>query len=232
MKMPGILRLCIHDMRMQFRYGIYYGYAFVVAFYLLILVWLGEYFPSWIPGLIIFTDPSVLGFFFLGALMMLEKGENTRAALSITPLDPAQYFWSKTITLTMVSVLAVCTIAPFLHTDINWSLLLIAITLTSVQFIAIGVPAALHFKSVTSYLMGAAGFLTPVVAPAFIALMEPMPTWTIVIPAVSQFKLILVATGASEADWTVTAAMLVIATLAATASIWWALSRLNWVENA
>ena len=54
-------------------------------------------------------------------------------------------------------------------------LLLSTVALTSVQYIGIGVPIALRFKTVSGYLMGSAGFLTPVIAPAFLALLDPFP---------------------------------------------------------
>lgn len=211
--------LIAHDARLQWRYGIYIAYAFVIVFYVLMLVQLGQYLPDWMPALVIFTDPSVLGFFFLGALMMLEKAENTRSALAVAPISAADYLWAKTITLTLVALAAVLVIAPFVHSTINWWLLITIVTLTSLQFIGIAVPAALYFKTVTGYLIGSAGFLAPIIGPGFIALLDPMPVWAILIPAASQFKLILVATGTHSASLNEIAFMLIVSTIAAVAAI-------------
>lgn len=82
----------------------------------------------------------------------------------------------------------------------NAVLLAVTIILTSIQYIGIGVPIARRFKTVSGYLMGSAGFLTPLIAPAFLALLDPFPTWPTIIPAVSQFRLMLVATGAAETN--------------------------------
>ena len=47
--------------------------------------------PDWAAAFIIFTDPAALGFFFLGALMMLERSEGVRTALATTPLSLLDY---------------------------------------------------------------------------------------------------------------------------------------------
>lgn len=222
-----LVTLMRHDARLQWRYGIYIAYAFVIGFYVLMLIQLGNYLPGWMPALVIFTDPSVLGFFFLGALMMLEKAENTRNALAVAPLSAANYFWSKTITLTVIALIAALVMAPFVHGDVNWLLLVAAVTLTSVQFIGVAVPAALHFKTVTGYLIGSAGFLTPVIGPGFIALLDPMPFWATLIPAASQFKLILVATGTHGASTLEISLMLLVSAVVAIAATLWALNVLG-----
>lgn len=215
-----------HDARQQFRYGIYAAYAFVIGFYITVLVFAADFLPTWLPGLIVFTDPAVVGFFFLGALMLLEKGENVRTALAITPISASDYFWSKTVTLTGLAFVSVLVLSLFFHQSSNLPLLMSAVVLTSVQFLGLGVITAYRFKTVTSYLMGAAGFLTPVIAPGFMALLDPMPVWAIVIPAASQFRLILLAIGYGSASTFEIAAMFAVAGIAAAVCVLLALRRL------
>lgn len=222
-----LIALAANDFRLQFRYGIYYAYAFVIAFYAVVLVWGGVYLPPWIGALVIFTDPTVIGFFFLGALMMLEKGENTRSALAMTPISASNFFWAKCLTLTSVSLVAVTVLTPFLHAGVNWPILASAVALSSIFFLGIGVPAALYFKSVTSFLIGASGWLIPVVIPGFIALRDPMPVWAIAIPTASQFKLILIATGTGSASTGEIVAMFAVCLVAMAAAAWLAISRLK-----
>lgn len=211
----ALATLVKNDARQQFRYGIHAAYAFVIGFYICVLVFAADFLPNWMPGLIVFTDPAVVGFFFLGALMLLEKGENVRTALAVTPISASDYFWSKTITLTGLAVLSVLVLSLFFHHGSHLPLLMSAVILTSVQFLGLGILTAYRFKTVTSYLMGAAGLLTPVVAPGFLALLDPMPLWAIIIPAASQFRLILVAIGYGSATMFETIAMFTVAILAA-----------------
>ena len=215
--------LIAHDARLQYRYGIYLAYGFVVCFYTAVLVWGGRWLPDWAPAFIIFTDPAALGFFFLGALMMLEKSERVRAALAVAPLRAVDYYGAKLVTLTGLALAACAIILLFLPTSADPALLLTAVALTSVQYIGIGVPIALRFRTVSGYLVGSAGFLTPLIAPGFLALFDPMPIWLLPIPAVSQFRLMLVATGAAAASLPELALMLLVCLAAAAGASWLAL---------
>lgn len=214
-----IAALVALDARLQLRYGIYYAYVVVVAFYVAVLVYAGPFLPRQAAGLIIYSDPAVLGFFFLGALMMLEKAEAARTALAMTPVTASDYVWSKALTLTAVAVVAVAIIGALAQGAVNWPLLIAATVLTSVQFIGIGVPIALRFRTVTAYLVGSGVLLLPVVLPAGLALLEPMPRWAIVVPAASQLRLVLVGSGAAKAGAGEIAAMLAVGALAAAAGL-------------
>jgi fluoroquinolone transport system permease protein len=208
-----------HDVRLQYRYGIYAAYAVVVALYVGVLLAAGEQLPDWATAFIIFSDPAALGFFFLGALMMLERSEGVRVALATTPIAPMDYLWAKMLTLTGLALVA-CLALFLAHRSGDPVLLSVAVALTSFQFIGIGVPIALRFRTVSGYLMGSTGFLTPVIAPAFLALLDPFPLWLAVIPSVSQFRLMLVATDAATAGPAEIAAMVIVCLVAALAAFW------------
>lgn len=214
-----VMALLRHDARLQLRNGIYGAYAFVVALYAALLVWAGVALPTWVPAVLIFTDPAALGFFFLGALMMLERSERVRIALAVSPLSAGEYLLAKVLTLTLVALAACAILIAVTPARDDPSLLLLAVALTSVQYVGIGVPIAVRFRTVNAYLIGSAGFLTPIVAPAFLALLDPFPTWTVLIPAVSQLRLMLVATGARAAGAAEVSAMLLVSTVAAAAAV-------------
>lgn len=220
---PRALTLIGHDARLQYRYGIYVAYAFVVVFYIAALVGGRALLPPWAVALIIFTDPAAVGFFFLGALMMLEKAERVRAAFAVSPVSPADYLVGKTVTLTTVALAASAIIMVVAHDVANPALLLVAVVLTSVAYVGIGIPIALRFKTVNGYLVGSSGFLIPVIAPGFLALLDPTPLLVLVIPAAAQFKLILVAIGAGTADAIELSLALGISAAAAAGAMWLAL---------
>ncbi|MCF6327460.1 MAG: hypothetical protein L3J21_09235 [Devosiaceae bacterium] len=189
-----------HDILLQFRNGIYLAYGFVLAIYGIVLFSLGQYLPTWVVVLFVYSDPSALGVFFLGALIMLEKGEDTQRALAITPISASAYFWSKILTLTFASLIAASIIGIIFHPLLNWPLFLTTVTLVSISFIAIGFPIANMFPTVTSYMMGAGAIFIPIVIPMFFALMQPFPLWAQFIPAAAHFRLILASFGAYEID--------------------------------
>lgn len=216
-----------HDLRQQWRNGIFLAYGFVIGFYVVVLVQFGAVLPDWLIGVIIYTDPAVVGFFFLGALIMLERGEGVHAALAVTPLRAMQYLAAKTVTLTLLSSIAVLVLAAMVHGAVNIPLLVTATALTSLTYLGFGVPAAFFFRTVTGYLIGAAGWLLPISAPAFIALIDPMPVWAIAIPTASQLRLVLVSLGFSKASAPEIFAMLAVSAGFAVAALWWGKARLT-----
>lgn len=227
MNAAGYASLLRHDVRLQWRYGIYAAYGVVLAMYVALLAWGGERLPAWMAGVLIFTDPAALGFFFLGALMMLERSEDVRTALAVSPLRPGEYLASKMVTLTIMVLIACGVLSVAAKSDGRHGLLLFSIALTSIQYIGIGVPIALRFKTVSAYLVGSASFLTPLIAPGFLALLDPLPAWMQAIPAVAQLKLILVATGAATASPTAIATMLLVSAGAAAGATFIALRALR-----
>jgi fluoroquinolone transport system permease protein len=221
------LTLIRQDVRLQFRYGIYAAYAVVVALYVTMLLLAGPLLPAWVPALIIFTDPAALGFFFLGALLMLEKSEGVRAALAASPVTAADYLTGKMVTLVGMSLVSCVILLPFIHSVPNPILLLLTVALTAIQYVGIGVPIALRFRTVNEYLVGSAAFLTPVIAPGLLALLDPFPLWLAVLPAASQFRLLLIAGGAVVATPVEVAVCLAFTVLAAMGALALALRSLR-----
>ncbi len=219
--------LVVHETRLQYRYGIYLAYAFVVAFYVAILYWGAAYLPAVFIAFVIYSDPAVLGFFFLGALMMLEKAESVRTALSVTPVTVRDYFYAKALPLILLGLVAVSIMAPLIHDAIDWPVLLAAVLVTSLTYLGIGVPIALHFRTVTSYLMGSAGLLLPVILPAFLAFLDPAPVWALFIPTSAQLRLIMNGVGATHDSPLTLVLMLVVSLAGAGVAVWYGLKRLE-----
>lgn len=186
-------KLLLNDFQLQWRYRIIAAYTVVIGLYAAIIIFLGSALPHWVTAIIIYSDPAVLGFFFLGGLMMLEKSENVRTALAMSPITAAQYLGTKTISLTTLAVVAVCLLA--IAAQLTWQnivLVAFATICTSIMFIAAGAVAALKFKTVSGYLIGSVPIITPLVAPAALLLFEPLPLLFYAIPPVAQLKLLLI----------------------------------------
>jgi fluoroquinolone transport system permease protein len=217
--MSTLATLLRHDLRLQYRYGIYVAYGVVVALYTLALVALGPSVPDWVVALIVFSDPSALGFFFLGGLMLLEKGEGVRAALAVSPASARAYLLAKAATLTGLALLAVVVLGVAKSGSVRWELLLPTVVLTSAFYIGIGAGFALRFRTVNGYMLGSAALLLPIIAPALLALLEPMPLLLAVIPPVAQFRLMLTAFGYGSASTVDIAVMLAVLLVAASAGL-------------
>ncbi len=219
--------LVAYETRLQYRYGIYAAYAFVVAFYIFILVWGGAYLSPAIIAFVIYSDPAVLGFFFVGALMMLEKAEGVRLALSVTPMTARDYFFAKSLPLTLLGLVAVAALAPLVHGVTNWPVLMGAVLATAFAYFGIGVPIALRFRTVTSYLIGSAGLMIPIILPAFLAFLDPLPVWAQILPTTAQLRLLMIGVGAVTDPLESIILMFAISTLTAVAAIMFGIGQLD-----
>lgn len=77
------LNIFLYDVRYQFKYGFYFLYTVVSIVYIVILLFIPEDFLRPIASIIILTDPAALGFFFIGGMVLLERGEGLHSYFSL-----------------------------------------------------------------------------------------------------------------------------------------------------
>ncbi len=143
-----------YDILFQFRHGFYYAYLFISLVYIGILNFIPDAVNTKASVIIILTDPSVLGAFFIGAIFILEKTQNTIEGLFTTPIKVSEYILGKILSLTMLSTLS-CILIVLMgsHEQINFFLFLIGVILTSILFSLIGFILALYAKTVNQYFL-------------------------------------------------------------------------------
>lgn len=159
--------VCIkNDYRLQFRHGFYYVYALLSVLYIIILRSLPEDLSDFILPLIVFTDPAVVGFFFIGGIIFLEKEENTLKSLFVTPINLWDYLFAKVISLTTLAVITsfIITIAVK-GTSFQPLLLFIGIVLTSFIFTFLGLVTASRFNTINKYFILSIIFILPLFLP-------------------------------------------------------------------
>ncbi|MFZ7102880.1 MAG: ABC transporter permease [Peptococcaceae bacterium] len=150
-----------NDIYLQIRYGFYGVYLIVTVVYILLLKNIPDYFLSLALPFIIFSDPAFLGFYFIGGLVLLEKGENVLEYLVSTPLREREYIFAKIVSLTILALLASLAVAFFTaagHFKV-W-LLVAGVLLSSVFYTAIGFIAVARFRTVNEYLMSSLVYMT------------------------------------------------------------------------
>jgi fluoroquinolone transport system permease protein len=133
--------------------------------------------------LVIFNDPALLGFLFVGVMVLFEKNENTLQALAVTPIKISQYIFSKSITLTVVSL--VCCYAMVLAgygLGFNFIHFTFGTVLTTLIFSMLGFVAVAGQTSFNKYILRALGFILFLTLP-FLGYFEILPeTWFILFP--------------------------------------------------
>lgn len=152
--MKRLIRSIIGDVFLQMKYGFYAVYAFITIIYIILLKQLPDKFLGIILPFIIFSDPSVLGFYFISGLVLLEKGERTLMYLVSTPLRTREYLWSKMISLTLLSIATSSIIIMFSYgLKFNLPIFILGVSLTSFLFILIGFIAVAKFPTINEYIL-------------------------------------------------------------------------------
>lgn len=156
------------DTKFQFKQGFYLIYIILTLIYMIAVSKLPDNINSIIVPLIIFSDPSVIGFFFIGGIIMLEKGQGVLELLTITPLKTKEYLISKVISLTLVATFA-GTLIAMINTKGGFDiiLLIIGIILCSTFFTLYGVICAAGCKTMNQYFVRMIPYMIIIIIPCF-----------------------------------------------------------------
>lgn len=149
-----ILNIVLYDLKFQFKYGFYFAYLFVGIFYIAILRFLPVGFQNPAAQFIIYTDTSLLGFMFIGGIILLEKSQNTLEFLFVTPMKISEYIISKLISLTFMALLiSFLIIFSGYGFNINYLSFISGIVLNSILITELGIIVGAHSKTINHYLI-------------------------------------------------------------------------------
>ncbi len=174
----------LNDIKYQAKYGFYLLYAFITLLYLCILALVSGEHKGITASIILLSDPAALGFFFIGGIWLLEKGEGVHRLYSVSPLRPLEYCMAKVFSLSLISVLTGLLITLFgLPAPVNYPLLTFGLLLGSGFFTLTGLYIATYAKSVNHYMIIGVIPGTMLIAPAIMTafgiehfLLELFPT--------------------------------------------------------
>jgi fluoroquinolone transport system permease protein len=145
----------------------------------------------------IFMDPTMLGFFFVGGIVLLERSDKTLSALFTSPITPAGYMMAKVLSLSFLATLAAQVIA-FLAVGTAYRPLLLAlgVALSAAVFTLIGLAAVTRFHTVSAYLMGSVVYMLPFALPLLSFFGLVTTPWMYLLP--SQGTIVLTAASFSS----------------------------------
>ncbi|MDP3437686.1 MAG: hypothetical protein Q8S04_10620 [Bacteroidales bacterium] len=187
-----LLNAIISDIRFQSKQGFYLVYVIITVMYLIILSLLPESFLRIALPLVVFSDPSVLGLFFIGGIIMLEKGQGVIQVLVVSPLTTGEYIIAKVISLSVVAVAAASAITILSSSEtINWFLFLTSVVLTSGIFTLFGVVINAGCNNVNQYILKTIPYMLLLVLPCFSILGSPLLYPLTLVPSVAALRLML-----------------------------------------
>jgi fluoroquinolone transport system permease protein len=180
------------DVKFQVKQGFYAVYIIITLIYMLIIYQLPEQMGKMLVPLIIYFDPSIVGFFFIGGIVMLEKSQGVLDYLVVTPLRSKEYLMAKAISLTVLAIVASSVIALVTYKEaVHWPLLILGIGMSSLLFTLYGFFVAAKCKSVNEYFVKMIPYMFLIVLPCFLMFIESPYSWIFnIFPSVAGLKVV------------------------------------------
>jgi fluoroquinolone transport system permease protein len=164
--MRRLLRTIGWDLLLQLRSQIITVAIIITAAYTLVFKLLARDGFDEILVVLIFSDPAMIGFIFIGALVLFEKGSGTIDALIVTPLKKTEYLFSKVISLGIIAIICSLVMAIAGHGwKFNYFLFIYGVVFTSSIFTLIGFIGVSRVKSMNQFVIIIPIFLVPFVLP-------------------------------------------------------------------
>lgn len=115
---------------------------------------------------VIFSDPAMLGFIFIGALILFEKSDNTIPALVVTPMKSYEFLWSKALALLVPALVISFAVAVSAYGfQFNAFALFLGVGFSSIIFSFLGFIGASRVRTFNQYIIVIPLFLLPAVLP-------------------------------------------------------------------
>lgn len=164
--MQKLLNALKWDFLLLFRYKLIFVATVLAIAYVLVLHFIKQFEIDELVILLIFSDPVMLGFMFVGVMILFEKGENTLQAIVVNPLKNWQYLWSKGLSLTLIALpfSIIMAYAGYVG-EIQLIYLSISVVLTSLIFVFLGVAGAVRVKTFNQFILVIPMFLIPLCIP-------------------------------------------------------------------
>lgn len=190
------LRVLLTDTQYQLKYGFYFLYLILSALYVGILLLLPAEIRREGAALMIWSDPAALGFFFIGGIVLLEKGEGLHNYLSVLPVTAGEYILAKVLSLSLVSTLAGMAIAVLgLGGQVQYLLLLPGLFLGSAVFTLFGLMVGVRAQSVNHYLVMGIPVGMALMSPSFVIFAGLTHPLVEVLPSTMLLRILFVTVG-------------------------------------
>lgn len=168
--------LFLLDIRFQARYGFYFLYAALTLIYIIFLFALPESWRERAAAILIFSDPASMGLFFMGAIVLLEKGGRTPCAFAVSPVWAAEYMLAKIGSLSVIS-LAVAAMLSLAAGVKHLYIVLPGTVISSVMFTLLGMMIATKITSLNQFILWTVPVEAVCFVPAVLHLFKITPAW-------------------------------------------------------
>lgn len=169
---PAFLRRVALEIAIQKRAGFYLVYMLMTLFFFSFLLLVPESWRSRTLGLIILMDPAFMGFYFAGALILLEKDQGVLSVLQTQGQGFADYWMQKVISILILAFSAVAVLTAsatwigFVSPTISGlSRLTLGLLLAVPVFYSFGLAIAGRFPRIIDYFLWSSILMLPFMFP-------------------------------------------------------------------
>ncbi|MDW7658637.1 MAG: ABC transporter permease [Bacillota bacterium] len=178
------------DIRFQYKYGFYFIYLIFSALYISLLFAFPEAWREKAAILMIFTDPSAMGLYFMGAIVLFEKSERVLDSIAVSPVKPAEYVLSKLVSIGLIATLVALAIGSAAGAINHPFYFVIGVFLCSCLFSAVGLIVACKTATLNQFVIATIPAEILINVPAVAWLFGYHKSWLIVHPGVCLMQLL------------------------------------------
>lgn len=170
--------------------GIILLYIFLTLVYVAVIFFLPYRIINEAAAIIIFSDPVAIGFFMMGAVILMERNQNICDILCVTPLRKYEYVLGKVVSFIILGMISSLIIA--LCSGIGHIIAVMAgIFFSSFLYSCIGICVAIKIRSLNQFFLASVPVETILSVPAILAVTGAFPINKLLLhPAVSGIYLI------------------------------------------
>jgi len=157
------------DIVVQARNGFYWASVFVVLTVGGLLLNVPETArangAAWVPAILV-VNLQITTFFFMAALMLLERDEGTLIAIAVSPFSPGDYLATRTITLTALGAIETAAVVWIAFgTGGSWPFIISGTAALGVIYTGLGAAVGSRYASLNALLLPASVVVTLLLLP-------------------------------------------------------------------
>lgn len=142
------------DIALQWRNGFYAATIFVTVFWAILLLQAPPMDWAWLLPPMLIGNLLIGTFYFIGALILLERDEGALRARVVTPLHFEEYLAARVLSLSVLVLLETVIIVVLVRgVAIDFVLLLAAVSLAAVIYCLAGCIAVVRYPSINAFLL-------------------------------------------------------------------------------
>lgn len=176
--------LIMTNIKFQMKYGFYFLYAVFTVLYLFVLSLVPSDMSEITVELLIFSDPAVMGLFFMGAIVLLERNQRVIESLAVSPVCFEEYLIGKVVSIGIISIAVsgILLAGAARHGTNEMSIIeigarILAVFGASTFFSLLGVLAAFYSESLMQFVMYTIPVELVFSAPGILQIFGIMPKW-------------------------------------------------------